>query len=107
MEGFPEKLTLNVEEVVRLLGISRNGAYEMVRTGQLPSIAIGSRRLIARHALAEFLGAPSGQDNKARPTSAAARHDASEAEENEWTYVITVKRLRSGETARIERPRTP
>ena len=43
-----EPLTYSVEEVARLLGIARNGAYERVRAGDIPSIRMGKRYLIPR-----------------------------------------------------------
>jgi excisionase family DNA binding protein len=50
-----ERLTLTVEETARLLGISRNAAYEAVRRGELPSLKIGRRILIPRSRLADLL----------------------------------------------------
>jgi excisionase family DNA binding protein len=42
------KLTYTVEEVGRLLGISRNSAYEAARRGEIPTIRIGRRILVPR-----------------------------------------------------------
>ena len=50
-----DRLILTVEEAAGLLGISRGLAYEAVRTGQIPSISIGRRRLVARAALERLL----------------------------------------------------
>jgi len=50
-----EKLTLTVSETARLLGISRGLAYEMVRTGEIPSVRFGKRVLIPRRALEKLL----------------------------------------------------
>lgn len=41
-----ERLCISVPEAARLLGISRNTGYEMVRLGQLPTIRCGQRRLV-------------------------------------------------------------
>jgi len=49
------RLTLKVEEVAKMLGISRNLAYEMARTGQLPTLRFGRRLLVPRHALERML----------------------------------------------------
>ncbi len=38
--------TVTVEQAAKLLGISRNSAYEAVRQGQIPSIRIGKRLVI-------------------------------------------------------------
>ncbi|MDB4306266.1 helix-turn-helix domain-containing protein [bacterium] len=41
-----ERLALSVTEVAESLGISRAQAYKMVKSGELPSISVGTRRLI-------------------------------------------------------------
>ena len=50
-----DKLTLSVPEVSRLTGLSRTFIYEMIRSGELPSVHIGTRRLILRVDLDSFL----------------------------------------------------
>jgi excisionase family DNA binding protein len=37
-----ERLVLSIEEAARKLGISRESAYRAARTGELPTIRIGS-----------------------------------------------------------------
>lgn len=51
-----ERRTLTVEEAARLLGIGRGAAYEAARRGELPSVRLGRRILIPRHALGALLG---------------------------------------------------
>lgn len=46
----PDRLTLTVEEAATVLGISRAFVYEAVRRGEIPSIRIGCRILVPRHA---------------------------------------------------------
>ena len=41
-----EPLCISIPEAAKLLGISRNTGYEMVRLGQLPTIRCGQRRLV-------------------------------------------------------------
>ncbi len=53
------RLTLTVEEAAQLLGISRALAYELVGRGELPSIRLGRRIVVPRHALEVMLGAAS------------------------------------------------
>ena len=53
-----EKLTLNVEEAAKLLGISRNLGYQMAREGKLPTVHFGKRILISRAALYKMLDIP-------------------------------------------------
>ena len=44
-------LMLSVPEVAEVLGISRAGAYELVRSGGFPSLKIGSRIVIPKDKL--------------------------------------------------------
>ena len=48
-------MTLRVEELMPILGIGRNTAYELIRCGQIRSIRIGRQIRIPRDALLEFL----------------------------------------------------
>ena len=48
-------LVTTVDEAARLLGISRNLAYEGVRSGAIPSLRIGRRLLVPRAALERLL----------------------------------------------------
>lgn len=51
------RLTFSVPEVAEVVGVSRAHAYELVRTGRLPSIRLGRRLVVPRKALEEFLDA--------------------------------------------------
>ena len=53
-----ERLTLTVEEAGRMLGISRALAYEMARTGKLPTLRFGARMVVPRKAIENLLEAP-------------------------------------------------
>jgi excisionase family DNA binding protein len=46
---------ISVPEAAKMLGISRNFAYQLVREGKIPSIRLGKRILIPRIALEEML----------------------------------------------------
>ena len=48
-------VTLRVEDLMPLLGIGRNTAYELIHSGQIRSIRIGRQIRIPREALLEFL----------------------------------------------------
>ncbi len=48
-------LTLRVEDLMPILDIGRNTAYELVRCGQIRSIRIGKQLRIPKHALIEYL----------------------------------------------------
>jgi excisionase family DNA binding protein len=54
-----ERLTVTVEEAGRLLGVSRNSAYELARTGQLPTLRLGRRLLVPKAALEKMLAGAS------------------------------------------------
>ena len=49
-------MTLRGEELMPILGIGRNTAYELVRSGRLHSIRVGRQVRIPKNALIEFLG---------------------------------------------------
>ncbi len=49
-------LVLTVEELMPILGIGRNSAYDLVRSGQLRSIRIGKKIRILKQDLQQFLG---------------------------------------------------
>ena len=48
-------VTLRVEELMPLLGIGRNTAYDLVRSGRLRSVRVGRQVRIPKNALIEFL----------------------------------------------------
>ncbi|MBL7061238.1 MAG: helix-turn-helix domain-containing protein [Dehalococcoidia bacterium] len=50
-----EKLTFTVEEAGKLLGISRALAYQMVHTGQLPTLRFGKRLVVPKKAVQDML----------------------------------------------------
>jgi len=52
-----ECLTVSVESAAKLLGISRNLAYEMVRQGKIPALHFGRVIRVPRHALEQLLNA--------------------------------------------------
>lgn len=55
-------LVLTVEESGQLLGISRALAYELVRRGTIPSLRLGRRIVVPRHALLNLVGLVSTDD---------------------------------------------
>lgn len=48
-------LTLRVEELIPVLSVGRNTAYELVRSGQIRSIRIGRQLRIPKDAVLDFL----------------------------------------------------
>ena len=53
IENLP--LVLKVEDLVPILSIGKNTAYELVRTGQIRSVRIGRTYRIPRESLEEYL----------------------------------------------------
>lgn len=49
-------LVLTVEDLMPILKIGRNTAYELVRSGKIRSIKVGRQIRIPREALLEYLG---------------------------------------------------
>lgn len=49
-------LTLTVEQAAKVLGIGRSTAYELVHTGDIPSLRLGRRLVVPTATLAESLG---------------------------------------------------
>lgn len=53
-------LLVSVEEAAKLLGISRNLAYELVRQKRLPHVRLGRRVLVPRQGLEEWIAREAG-----------------------------------------------
>ena len=50
-----DKLVYSVTEIGELLGIGRSKAYELVRSGTIPSLRLGRRIVIPKLALSRLL----------------------------------------------------
>ena len=48
-------LALKVEDLMPILGIGRNTAYELVRSGQIRSVKVGRQIRVPKDAVVEFL----------------------------------------------------
>ena len=48
-------LTLRVEDLMPILGIGRNSAYELVRSGQIRSVKIGRQIRVPKEAVIDYL----------------------------------------------------
>jgi excisionase family DNA binding protein len=46
-----EPLLINVEEAARMLGLGRSTVYELIASGEMPSVTIGAARRIPLAAL--------------------------------------------------------
>jgi excisionase family DNA binding protein len=53
VDGGP--LLMSIKDAAVHLGIPRSKMYELVSAGEMPSVSIGSRRLVSREALNEFV----------------------------------------------------
>ena len=69
-------LLISVEEAARLLAISRNLAYELVRQGRLPHVRLGRRILVPRFGLEQWVAQEAGvaQASTSVLLSATQRH---------------------------------
>ena len=56
-------LMLNVIQVAAVLGISRAGAYELVRSEGFPALKIGSRIVVPKDKFLAWIDANSGSKN--------------------------------------------
>ena len=61
-----ERLTLTVEQAGELLGISRALAYEMARTGRLPTLRFGKRIVVPKKAIENMLESSLANSNPSR-----------------------------------------
>ena len=50
-----ERQVYTIKEVGRILGVNRNLAYELARTGQIPTIRLGKRLVCPKQALNRML----------------------------------------------------
>jgi excisionase family DNA binding protein len=65
-----ERLTYDVPEAGRLLGLSRNGAYAAAKAGLIPVLTIGRRMLVPKAALHQMLSIGGAESQRAREAAA-------------------------------------
>lgn len=53
-------LTLNAVEVAQVLGLSRAGAYNLLNSKGFPTLHIGSRKIVPKDKLIEWINRNSG-----------------------------------------------
>lgn len=53
------KMTISVPVAGKVLGLSKDAAYDAARTGELPTLRFGRRVLVPTNKLREMLGLPS------------------------------------------------
>lgn len=55
-DGSPEaRIAYSIDEVAHITGLSRDLLYDQMRTGELPYVKVGRRRIITRQDLEAFL----------------------------------------------------
>jgi len=59
-----ERLAYTVEEAAAVVGVGRDLLYDEIRTGRLRSKKAGSRRVIARHHLLEWLDGENSESDR-------------------------------------------
>ncbi|GAA5436433.1 MULTISPECIES: helix-turn-helix domain-containing protein [Deinococcus] len=60
IQESPARLTRKPEEAAPMLGVGRNGVYDLIRSGQLRSIRVGRKILIPLTAIEDFLNGTGG-----------------------------------------------
>src|SRR5689334_12285495 len=75
LEATAERLAYSIEETARLTGLSRDLLYDQMRSGNLPYLKVGRRRIITRQHLRQFLGLT---------TDPATAQTATAQEPNPW-----------------------
>ena len=64
-----DRTLYSIQESRKLLGgISRNTIYQLLRTGHLASVVIGSRRFISAEAIADLIERSTTTENPSRAT---------------------------------------
>lgn len=62
-----ERATVTIEEAARILGIGRASAYEAARTGQIPTLRLGAKRLVVpKRALEKLLERADAREDRER-----------------------------------------
>ncbi len=54
-DAVDSKIMYRPDEVAQMMGLGRRTIFTLLRSGELPSVKIGSARLISRKALDEFV----------------------------------------------------
>ena len=65
--------TMTIEEAAGFLGISRWLAYELARTGELPTVRLGKRRLLVPRAALDRMLEGAGERTGGAATAGVAR----------------------------------
>jgi len=66
-------VVLTISEVAPLLNVGRNTVFELVHSGKLKSVKIGSQYHILKHELQQFLGLPDQPAQPELPTIGSLR----------------------------------
>ena len=67
--GPASKVTYTVKEIAEMLGLNLGGTYQLIRTGQIPAVRLGSRWIVPKHRFHAWLHA---QDHPGTADSRAA-----------------------------------
>lgn len=70
-----DRLTYTVAEAAVVIGIGRSLAYELVRSGELPTVQLGRRRVVPRRLLKAWLESRVGLPNLADTKGLSASDD--------------------------------
>lgn len=59
-----ERLTYSVAEAAQALGVARSTMYELIHKEGFPTLKVGSRRLISKELLAEWVRTQAGEQKE-------------------------------------------
>lgn len=80
------ELVYSVAEAARALGISRPTMYNLIHREEFPTLKVGSRRLISKELLAEWVRTQAGEQKETAP-GATNTEDGKQTEHD--TYINT------------------
>ena len=64
------ELTYNITEAAAALGVSRRTMYDLINREDFPTLKVGSRRLISRELLADWVRTHAGGQSETAPGTA-------------------------------------
>ena len=70
---MPEKMLLTVPEAAMRLGLGRSFVYQLVMTGELPSVKLGRARRVSVRAIDEYVERLQGEQVPAAPPVAKCK----------------------------------
>ena len=73
---FENRLLLRIPECAQMLGLGRSYAYELVRSGRIPSVRVGAAIRVPREALVRWVADLEASQNGDRSEVAGGYRDS-------------------------------